>query len=216
MQLVARSGDAVPGRPGLTFDHFGQASINHGGQLALAAVALTATGVSRDTILVGNRDAGLSLVAAAGDHAPGTPDGVVFDFFPGSTVTVNTGPVAFNASGDYAFFAGLNGPGVTNANNVGIWAGEGASLRLVAREGDVLSVNGVAHTIAGLNLNAGSGGEDGLPTGLDDLGQLAFVAHFTDGTDAVFLASVPEPGTAMMMALSGLGLLRRRRHVTAR
>ena len=43
--------------------------------------------------------------------------------------------VALNNQDKIAFRAGLRGTGVTDANNIGIWAGEGGALSLVAREG---------------------------------------------------------------------------------
>jgi hypothetical protein len=68
----------------------------------------------------------LELVARAGSPAPGTPTGVVFQSFRN---------VILDDAGDVAFMATLAGPGVTPANDTGVWAGRSA-LELRARSGD--------------------------------------------------------------------------------
>jgi hypothetical protein len=63
----------------------------------------------------------------AGEHAPGTPDGVTFQLLeqPVSSAGV---PVAFRAR--------LQGTGVNDTNDLGLWADLGNGLALVARAGD--------------------------------------------------------------------------------
>jgi hypothetical protein len=61
--------------------------------------------------------------------------------------------------------------------------------------------------VSNLAFRADSGNEDGRGSGLNDLGQIAFVAAFTDGTQGVFVsnrATVPEPGA---LGLIAMGLL---------
>src|SRR3990170_5463730 len=72
--------------------------------------------------------ANLEVVVKEGDQAPGTPLGTVFNGF---------GTPSLNASGEMAFVGTLTGPGVTSANNAGIWGADGAGgLRLIARDGE--------------------------------------------------------------------------------
>ena len=54
-----------------------------------------------------------------------------------------------------------------------------------------------AHRVGYGFIGCGDAGEDGTPTAFNDLGQLAFRAMFKDGTEGVFVATVPEPGAAV-------------------
>ena len=158
---------------------------------------------------------GRRMLVSEGDEAAGAGAGVVFKELSRPSV---------NAAGDYVFFADLEGPGVGEANNRGIFAGrigdladaDGADpgLTLVAREGQVIDLgDGVARTVQSLEMLTGSnGGEDGLPSGFNDAGQLAFVARFTDGSNAILIAAVPEPAAAgVLLGLATLVLAGRRR-----
>jgi hypothetical protein len=50
-------------------------------------------------------------------------------------------------------------------------------------------------------------------SGLNDLGQIAFVFRLEDGRSGIALATVPEPSGAAVCAVSALALIhRRRRH----
>ena len=63
-------------------------------------------------------------------------------------------------------------------------------VALVAREGDLLEVAaGDFRTITFVNLIIGSGGQDGGPSGLNDDGELGFLASFADGSSGAFVAS---------------------------
>ena len=74
--------------------------------------------------------------------------------------------------------------GVTSSNNLGIWiADQQGDGLLVAREGDTLA----GRTISNLGLSTGSGGADGRRTGLNDFGQVAYLAAFTDLSSGIFL-----------------------------
>ena len=52
---------------------------------------------------------------------------------------------------------------------------------------------------------------DSRARGLNDDGAVAFHLTFTDGREGVFIAAVPEPGTAAMLALGLAAMARRRR-----
>ena len=139
-------------------------------------------------------------MARTGEAAPGT-DAVFASF----------GEPSVNASGQTAFDAFLTGPGVTGANNWGIFAETGDGLRLVVREGDLFDVGGGDFRTIGALSFAGA---------FNDAGGIAFFARFTDGTSGIFTAAlsdspavVPVPAALPLFAtaLLGLGLLRRYR-----
>ena len=64
-------------------------------------------------------------------------------------------------------------------------------LELVARSGDTIEVApGDVRTIQSLSMFTFHGDDDGKARGLNDLGQVAFKASFTDGTNGVFVSNV--------------------------
>ena len=116
------------------------------------------------------------------------PAGVLFDLLRDP---------ALNSAGQVAFVADLRGTGITTANNTGLWAqNSNGSLSLVAREGDTLDVDdgpGVdLRTVTQLAFFSDSGGEDGQRTGLNQTGELAFTAAFSDSSTGVFVVDLDE------------------------
>ena len=158
--------------------------LNGEGQLAFSAI-LAGAGVTaaNDTGFWSNGSGSFSLVAREAAQAPGADTGHLFSAF--------ANPV-FNSAGQLAFSATLSGAGVTGSNDNGIWAQSlDGNLRLVAREGSPLAVSpGVNRTIAGLSLTGGVNTEDGRRSGFNDLGEVAFLATFTDGTSGIFVSDV--------------------------
>jgi hypothetical protein len=202
LALVAREGDQAPGAPiGANFDDFfiGQHPVlNSAGQTAFVAgleVGVAGVDANNNAGIWSEGNGALQLVTREGSQAPGTPDGVRFNFSARSPVSI-----VLNASGHIAFFSPLQfgGGGVTNLNDNGIWAEDFAGvLRLIVREGDLLEVTpGDFRTVSTLSFRGDSGNEDGRGSGFNDFGQVAFSATFTDGTSGVFvsnLATLPEP-----------------------
>jgi|SRR5579859_6759395 len=90
----------------------------------------------------------------------------------------------------------------------GIWADDPqGNLFPVVLPTDTL---GVGKQILGISLVAFTGGDaSGQPRYLNDAGQLAFVATFSDNSEGVFVATVPEP--AAIAAATLLRLLTRKR-----
>ncbi len=89
---------------------------------------------------------------------------------------------------------------------------------LVAREGDLLDIDDGPstdfRTIDFLDFFADTGNGDGRRSGFNDLGQLAFLASFTDGTSGIFvsdLVAIPEPTSLVLSALGLFGLHATRR-----
>ena len=89
-------------------------------------------------------------------------------------------------------------------------------MHLIGRVGGELSAEylglGFSKTLASLSFTGGSGNEDGLPSGFNERGQVAFYATFTDGSSGVFVSNVvavPEP-TALLLMVGALGAVDRR------
>ena len=206
MSLVVREGNQAAGTPaGTNFADFNSPVLNNAGQIAFRA---TLTGAGTGSGIWSEGFAGQHLVARTGAQAPGTPFGAVFNIL---------GAPVFNSAGQTAFQGFLTGGGTTSATSQGIWAEDQAGLlRLIARAGDLLEVSpGDFRTIASLGFRPYSNNDSGRPSGFNDLGQLAFLAQFTDGTSGVFvssLAAVPEPPALVLCsAVLGVVLLRRTR-----
>ncbi|XAL99601.1 hypothetical protein OT109_18730 [Phycisphaeraceae bacterium D3-23] len=129
LTLVARGGQAAPGAgPGVAFMRlYALSGINDAAQLAFHAT-LTGAGVDdhNDSGIWAQLSGAPELVARAGDAAPGTGPGVVFDGFNNPFL---------NAAGQVAFEATLDGTGVDDTNDRGMWSQGSGSLELIARSG---------------------------------------------------------------------------------
>jgi len=186
LELVMRRRDPIPGSTDVFFSFPRPTTLVLGGGGHVAFQNLVSgAGVTSD-----NNDAlwygtpsDLDFLAREGDQVPGTENDITFATFVGRPVT-NDWSVAFQAT--------LAGPGVTAANQDGIWGlGPAGQLQLVARTGDELNVgDGVFKTISELLFLDESGGEDGLGTSFNDLGQLILSVTFTDGSFDVFVSNV--------------------------
>jgi sugar lactone lactonase YvrE len=205
LRLVAESGSPAPGAGG-TFASFGaRPSLNNLGQVAFKGTALTGGGFVSG-VWAGTPDA-LGRVALVGDPAPVGGTAPAHFTFVDSPWLNNAGQVAFLAvvDADDRSFEGEQSLWVRDALG---------ALHLAAREGGTLDVNGVARTIATLNVLGSFGGSDtGLPSPFNDAGQLAFQASFANGDSGIFIATVPVPEPTAIAVLGGAGfvLLHRRR-----
>ncbi len=124
------TGDQAPGLPaGNQIEHVTWALTNDvGHHAAIATLAGTLITPNNRHAVYSDRSGTFQVVARAGAAAPGT--GVAF------------GPFAFDdlsqdKQGRVAFLGFLQGGGVSEASDSGIWSGEPGGLRLVAREGQV-------------------------------------------------------------------------------
>ena len=218
-QLVARGGMAVPG----TDQVVGGTSVpavNSAGQFAFGgSVRGPSPGTpGGEAILTGSlHDGGtptLQVLARDGDAVPGLP-GYTFQN-PGSDDQTFGNPT-INALGQVAFGAVMDDG--TGAEIEGLFATDPTGdLWVVARQGQqILIAPGDLRTISGLWLvNYGqSAGEGGMPLNFNDAGQLAFHAYFTDGSQGIIVATVPEPSSAWALVVIGMLLLCRGRRPTA-
>jgi hypothetical protein len=208
--LVASPGDQAPGTSaGVTFTGFDRAYVNDAGQTAFRA-RLAGSGVdsTNDDGIWSEGSGSLALIARTGAQAPGTPNGVKFK-------ELYTPWLGFNNVGQMAFSAYLAGTGVDETNDGGIWATDRSGvLQPIVREGDLLEVApGDFRTIDNAYFQPGGifwGNSDGF----NNLGQLAFSAHFTDGSDGIFVSNhvaVPEP-SAIALVVVGISYLARLTH----
>jgi hypothetical protein len=139
---------------------------------------------------------GVQPIVVNGTPAPGTPIGVTYSFF-GPEIS----PPAVSPDGQVAIQCTIQGPGVTNANNSGIWAGPLGALLLVARAGDpAVGLGGQAQ------YGQFAGGFGAQPVVITHGGQLAFAGSLAGpGIDATNNSAlwVGKAGAVQLLARSG-------------
>ena len=191
LELVVRSGDHAPGTPdGVYFDDDFAPVTNSAGHImfwtSLAGPDVVNTSnYSNKWGIWSNASGQLSLVARNGDHMPGTPSDVFLEELDGAVM---------NELGQTAFVGWLDGPGIVRNRNSGVWAQDRHGvLHLIARAGEMLDVApGDTRQIEIIHL-----------TGLNDRGQLALSARFTDGSQGIFISNrvaIPEPSLFALIA----------------
>ncbi len=210
-----REGDTTGGLDsGVEAAGFGFATINDQDVLAIEGYVRGAGIDSFNDQVVWLGPAGsLEAVFREGDQAPGLPDGVVFAFDAAYTDSFLTFPErALNDEGDLLIAAALAGPGVTPANNAGIWFRDGATglWSLIVRTGTMLDGRVLASE-SDSNLSAAflDSFDAGHSQSLVDDGSFALKVKFTDGEEGIYRFSVPEPTFAgLALAIFSLGALR--------
>ena len=224
-RLVVREGDPAPGlgdrvvfgSVSYSFAMSNPPMLNSAGYVAFRA-SLRGPGVGTTNFLSiwAEGPSGLRMIARENEPAPGTEAGVVFNIYASD---LSTSPL-FNGAGQVAFKAALSGPGVDDSNDWGLWISDtSGQVMLVAREGDLFDVNDDPliddyRTISRILLDEDSSGGDGRMANFNDAGQLAFWLQFTDGSQGIFVAQVPEPSTLFLLAAGGIVLIRRKLNLT--
>jgi hypothetical protein len=201
LTLLAREGSQVPGQPsGVIFTQiaFRSPMLNNTGQ-----VAFLEGGGQADQNVWLETPGGFSLVASVGDQAPGMPPGINF-------TDIHQNSLRLNDLGQVVFLASTGG-GASPIPN-GIWATDiDGVLQLVVRIGDSLEVApGDFRTISQLFIVDESPNFFGTRSAFNNLGQIAFTASFTDGSQGVFvtnLVAVPEPDLLYSLSLGLLAIL---------
>src|SRR5690606_31296980 len=138
---------------------------------------LAGSGVSsaNDTGIWSEGSGSLQLIAREGDVAPGVPGEVRFKTFFSDIIHLNS-------AGQTAFVATLEGTGIGDANDQGIWMHDpSGEPNLIVREGDLIQLApNASRTLAFFTpLNKFQ---------FNDLGQVAFMATFTDNSQAILVS----------------------------
>ena len=157
-----------------------------------------------------------AIVARTLTPAPGAPPGLVFATY--------FGDFAVNGVGQVALSSWLQDASTGALDRFGIWAEDCQGiLRSIAQVGDIVDVdNGPGvdpRQISYLQGISTGGNQSGLASLFNDLGQVAFVAAFTDGSQAILIsaATVPEPAAlSMVLWCLATSMCGRRRHKEAR
>lgn len=132
LSLVVQTGDPAPGVPGGQFRWVFSPTLNDVGGVAFLA-GLDPGAPSPRLSLWLSHNGSLAPIAVQGEPAPGTDA-----FFADIAVQPFGVQPSFllTDAGVVVFYAALTGPGVSPANNTGIWAGTPGQVRLLARKGD--------------------------------------------------------------------------------
>jgi hypothetical protein len=144
LALVVRDGTPAPGTlSGVNFQIVSSTApaLNDAGQIAFSP-RLTGTGAdSTNNLGIWSGAPGsLALVARSGEHVPETEEGVVFQDFDDIPSLLGR-TFILNAAGQTAFSGTLTGSGISESNNIGIWATDRSGiLQLIARTSDPLEV----------------------------------------------------------------------------
>ncbi|HUN80421.1 MAG TPA: choice-of-anchor tandem repeat NxxGxxAF-containing protein [Phycisphaerae bacterium] len=216
LHMVATSTDPPVGMPaGSTYAGMSPPGITGVGQTVFHSSVITPDQQTRDAYFAEDVQGLLKVLVAEGMPVPGMSSDVTFDLVPKGTPSAN-------ALGHVVFSASMIGPGVSAR---GIWLSEissgalslllGSGQMIEVRPGDLRQVSDLVYfSVAGNGPNEptrlGSGGQDGLPTPLNDNDQFVFKAIFTDGSSGIFVATIPEPGGVGLMGLILLAFIRRR------
>ncbi len=131
MSLVLREGDPVPGMPGSSFgDVSGWEHVFRMNDAGTLLIRTSIDGVAAPrAIVLRNSGFGHEVIARVGTQVPGEAPGVFWSDFPS---------MALNESGSVAMSAWVDGPGVSAANDTGVWTDNFGPLSSVLREGDLV------------------------------------------------------------------------------
>jgi VCBS repeat-containing protein len=193
LHLLAREGDVAPGiGAGVELGGLSDPTLNGNGDMLFRS-SVRGFGVDdlNDYALWMVNGGILTLLVREGDPAPGTGPGNFFGKESGNPF----GQFLLNNNGMAGFTASLDGAGVDDDNNFGLWAvDQFGTMELIIREGDQIEVApGDIRTVRGLtafSLASGRGIENGDAVYLNNDDQLAFTVYFTDDSSGIFLASI--------------------------
>jgi hypothetical protein len=183
--LVARESQASP-IAGTVYKSFSDPVANSDGLIAFTA-KIGGGGVTKanDDVLV-RRDAdGIPAVVVREQGAVPELTGLVWKKFVSFALPhgENAGPI---------FLAQVAGLGVTKNNNLGLWAHDSdGSLLMLARTGTIMMVNGTPKTPTKLVLLNALPPVQGSGRSFNDTLRVAFLATFTDGSQAIQIVRVP-------------------------
>jgi hypothetical protein len=197
-RLVARINSQAAGAPdGVVYESLSSTFPMLSGEFIGFTARLDGAGVTsaNDRAFFVGRRGNLAMVVREGDQVPGLPGGVVFADL--------SDRFAMNARGQIVFHATISGPGVSTANDQGIWATDTrGAIHQIARQGTPITAAdasgvGVSLPVVRLGILADSGGEDGTPTSINAAGQVAFYVYIdpsqTSSNSAIVRSDIIEP-----------------------
>lgn len=190
---VVRNGDEAPGLgEEFRLDGFelNSMQLNNNGNVAVQAKisGIDVIGTNDRAIFGPRGSSNFTAIAREFDQAPGFPEGAVFTTFYSFLLS---------DSNQIAFYSQLYGEGVDGTNNKGLFATDIAgNVLLVAATGDVINVSRDPQvddlrtiiSLADYDLNSDFG-----DYALNNAGEIAFRAVFTDGSSGIFIATIPSP-----------------------
>jgi hypothetical protein len=184
-QLIARTGvGGVSGIDGANFLSFNMHAMNSTGQIAFHGVLQTGAGgvttATQNGIWAPDASGNLTLIARSGvTVVPGQPSWYgIGEFYPGILLN-NHGNVLFSTS-----YSLLGWPPTPNSIRHDPHLIIGDHLELIEVAGVGKQISGKTITSVNTVLHAG---EEAGQTILNDFGQVAFAAAFTDGSQGIFL-----------------------------
>jgi sugar lactone lactonase YvrE len=184
--LIARATFPAPGTNGAYFATLSPPAINNAGEVAFRATLKPGLGdaVAGTTIGIwSNQGGNLTVIARQGQKPPGLGNGTKFTAFTSFAMPEAGGEIIL------ALVAGTN---ITSANNQGIWAmDQDRVLQLVVRKGDKIEVQGTKKTVTGLKLFLALPFVAGKERNYAENGDLAFLATFSDRTNAIMRVTFP-------------------------
>jgi hypothetical protein len=193
IQLLARSGTPAPGAGGLLFRSTGFPRLSDSGRVVFTS-GLTQPG-DNDANWVGSgiwtatSPNDLKLLHRAGTHAPGVPAGDTLSAFALAITSQNQ--ILLNGT--------LAGPDITEGNDQVFYLADiNGNLSKLLREGDLIDPgDGLQRPISDIDFFSTSNWDvaDG-DSPFNDNAQLAFRVTFPDNTQAIVIATVPEPASA--------------------
>jgi hypothetical protein len=178
--LQAYGGAPAAGLPGYSFQSTSyEPSIGSSGHIAFYGTVTNGT-ISRSGVWTG-QPGELEPIALSGDVAPNS--NATFGSFIRNTPAVNR-------FGQVAFPSGLTDL-QSSATSSSLWATDlDGNLVMIARTGTAMEVaEGDVRTVSALSMRTNHGDDDGRPRGMNDLGQIAFHANFTDGSSGILLSN---------------------------
>lgn len=146
----------------------------------------------------------LECLVRGGDILPGLPTGVTVS-------NLYRDDLVLNSRDEIVFRCVLTGAGVTAANDHAVyhWSAEDG-FELILRKGQSIQIGLSALVVSDFNFIGGSGGDDGLPTSLNDRGDFGMTLEFVGGTSAMVAFTVPAPAAGLLLAAGVLARRRRR------
>ncbi|MEO1534852.1 MAG: choice-of-anchor tandem repeat NxxGxxAF-containing protein [Planctomycetota bacterium] len=211
LTLIARESQPAAGTDA-TFGDFRTRNLdmNDAGTIAFNTFLIGGTGGvgSNTAIYVGDRN-GLDLLVREGDAAPGAPGANFLALTTSGNQTASEFQIGINNRSDIAFIADIRRPGFTR-NSRGLWAYSALQDEIVpiviedgffdispAQDGSMFRV------VTGISFDA--------ETGFNNAGQLTFLLDFDDGSEGIFVTTIPAPGVLALGAAVGVLAARRRR-----